>query len=382
MTKDYYPNPLEPIDLTVVDDLRPEFKWDYAGCIPEQYDIQLFSRATNGGNVDTGLGGLTGSSDKNWTPSADLTVGTHYVWRVAAKAEAADPGYPSYYGQFVVGPACEYPELLTPDPVWPVGRIEYLSWFVWEYADPTCTPEGYAFQLSSNPEFTDLIINIREVNPIKGYNTGNIVDKCDTYYWRVAAIDGANDSAWSEVKSFYVDKYNECSPIAVAVDSNIPELAPFCGDGEVNGDEQCDGGDMTMCLSTQVCKNCQCIFEISESDFCEYEPLQNSNCRASDYPEADLIETRMEGDSADLIALNPEYTHGLFEFEDGKQCWIWLSLMDGPENPFGTCNVEIIDPPEAPRDDTCNADLDQRECIAAGGKWTEGMAAPYCTCPE
>jgi hypothetical protein len=422
MTKDYIPVPLEPIDLTVTDDLRPELKWDYTGCIPEQYEIKLFSRATNGSEVDTGLGGLTGSADKHWTPAVDLALGTLYIWRVAAKAEGADPGFLSSRSHFVVGPACEYPELLTPDPVWPVGRIEYLFWFVWEYADPTCTPEGYAFQLSRNPEFTDLMINVREANPIKGYYAGNIAEICTTYYWRVAAIDGANDSPWSEVKSFKRDKYNTCGPFVAVDDSNIPELAPVCGDGIVNGDEQCDGDNLTMCLSSQQCINCKCITVIeqcgngiiddgeqcdgndltmclegqvcenckcityveaeSENRLCVYEALQNSNCRTSDYPESELVEILMEGDSADLIALNPEYTHGLFEFEDGQQCWLWLGLMDGEENPFGNCPVEIVDPPEAPRESACNKDLDERECIAAGGEWVEGRTASYCACPE
>lgn len=420
MTKENLPEAIEPIDLTVVDNLRPEFKWDYEGCIPEQYDLHLFSKSTNGTWEDTGLGGLTGSSDRNWTPSVDLTVGTHYIWKVGAKAEGADPGYLSSTAQFFVGPACEYPELLTPDPIWPVGRIEYLSWFVWEYADPTCTPEGYAFQLSRNLEFTDLMINIREANPIKGYDAGNIVDECDIYYWRVAAIDGPNDTPWSEVKSFYVDKYDTCGLLAVVEEADIPELAPVCGDGIVSGNEQCDGDNLTMCLSGQqcinckcttvieqcgneiidegeqcdgdnlsmclsgqVCENCQCITHIdAEPEFCIYKALQNSNCRESDYPESRLVETMMEGDSADLIALNPEYTHGLFKFADGQQCWLWLGLMDGDENPFGNCPVEIIDPPEAPRESACNKDLDERQCIAAGGEWKEGLAAPYCACPE
>jgi hypothetical protein len=373
MTKDYYPVPLEPIDMIIVDDVRPEFRWNYTSCIPEQYEIQLFLEVTNGGNVDTGLGGLTGS--------VDLTVGAHYSWNVSAKAEGADPGYRSNRGDFVVGPACESTSLIAPDPVWPDGRIEYLYFFVWDYSDPTCTPEGYAFQMSSNPEFTDLIINTREADPIKGHYAGNMVEKCDTYYWRVAAIDGPSDSPWSEITSFYVDKYGDCLP-QVAVSDDVIELAPFCGDGEVNGDEQCDGDDLTMCLSTQVCKDCQCIYQISEVEFCEYRPLQNTNCRTSDFKESDLLRSITTEDAVALLALNPEYTHGLFKLADGSQCWIWLGLMEGEENPFGNCPVEIIDPPEAPPASACDKDLDERQCIAAGGEWKEGLAAPYCACPE
>ncbi len=386
-TYNSFPIPIAPIDLAVVDDLRPELIWDWKICTPEQYEVQLFSKATNESRVDTGLGGLTGSSDQHWTPSVDLTLGTHYIWRVAAKAEGADPGG-STIGEFVVGPTCESPALNAPDPVYPVDRIEYQYWFVWDYTDPTCTPEGYAFQLSKNPEFTNLVINTRETNPIKGWydyvilnNAGVLNDICTTYYWRVAAIDGPQDGPWSDISSYYIDKNGECG-LLVDVESNIPELAPFCGDGEVNGDEQCDGDNMTMCLSTQVCKNCQCIFEMEETEFCEYRPLQNTNCRQSDYKESELTRSLSEEDIGTLVALNPEYTHGLFEFETGEQCWIWLVLMDGEENPFGNCPVEIIDPPEAPREGTCSADLNQRECIAAGGEWKEGMAAPYCACPE
>ncbi len=158
----------------------------------------------------------------------------------------------------------------------------------------------------------------------------------------------------------------------------------MCGDGIVEEGEQCDGDDLSMCLSGQVCENCKCITYVDaepDSELCIYEALQNSNCRMSDYPESDLVETLMEGDSADLIALNPEYTHGLFTLENGEQCWMWLGLMNGPENPFGTCPVEIIDPSEAPRESACNADLDERSCIAAGGEWVVGIA-PRCICPE
>jgi CSLREA domain-containing protein len=157
---------------------------------------------------------------------------------------------------------------------------------------------------------------------------------------------------------------------------------PVCGDGDVDQGEQCDGNDLTMCLEGQVCENCKCITHVeAEPEICIYEALQNSNCRESDYPESRLVETMMEGDSADLIALNPEYTHGLFELDNGEQCWVWLGLMGGEENPFGSCPVEIVDPPQAPRESTCRTDLDERGCIAAGGEWIVGDTT-YCDCPE
>jgi hypothetical protein len=173
--------------------------------------------------------------------------------------------------------------------------------------------------------------------------------------------------------------------------------APICGDGDVEGEEQCDGDDLTLCRSDQVCESCRCITYVDaepedepedeaepepepepEPEVCLYEALQNTNCRVSDYAESELVEILMEGDIVPLLGLNPEYSYGLFEMEDGEQCWIGLALMDGPENPLGTCPVEIVDPPE---EDACRGDLDERACIAAGGEWAAGVNPP-CICPE
>jgi hypothetical protein len=110
---------------------------------------------------------------------------------------------------------------------------------------------------------------------------------------------------------------------------------------------------------------------------CVYTAIQNANCRSSDYSESEQINILMQGESTELLALNPEYTHGQFEL-DQELCWIWLGLLDGPENPFGTCNVPIIDPAPA-----CTPELDEEACILAGGQMSETRTTgPYCVCPE
>ncbi len=119
-------------------------------------------------------------------------------------------------------------------------------------------------------------------------------------------------------------------------------------------------------------------------DVCVYTAIRNANCRSSDYSESEKINTLMQGERAELLALNPEYTHGQFEL--GQEfCWIWLSLLDGPENPFGTCNIPIIDPPAAPTETplACNPDLDPDACEMAGGHMSDSRTtAPYCVCPD
>ena len=74
-----------PANHSLVADLRPVLTWEYSPCTPEEYIINLWTNATNGSSEDTGFGGLTGSSDKNWSPPSDLTVGEAYIWSVAAK---------------------------------------------------------------------------------------------------------------------------------------------------------------------------------------------------------------------------------------------------------------------------------------------------------
>jgi hypothetical protein len=42
-----------------------------------------------------------------------------------------------------------------------------------------------------------------------------------------------------------------------------PVALELCGNGVVDGNEECDGDDMTQCLSTQECYNCQCVYSVT-----------------------------------------------------------------------------------------------------------------------
>ncbi|NIS80989.1 MAG: CSLREA domain-containing protein [Anaerolineales bacterium] len=119
---------------------------------------------------------------------------------------------------------------------------------------------------------------------------------------------------------------------------------------------------------------------------CIYTALQNANCRASDYVESAQIAVLLQGESAELIALNPAFTHGKFELQNQQQCWIWLGLMDGPPNPYGTCGVPVVAPPPKPTDTptplACRPDLDRKSCELSGGTWNESLTTqPQCVCP-
>lgn len=116
---------------------------------------------------------------------------------------------------------------------------------------------------------------------------------------------------------------------------------------------------------------------------CEYRPIRNVNCRASDDQESTLIAILIEGDLTKLVSLNPEFSHGLFETSGEKSCWIWLGLMDGPEDPFTSCKVPVNDPPPSePSMPGCSTTLQKDQCEAAGGTWSGRVSsAPHCVCP-
>ena len=122
-------------------------------------------------------------------------------------------------------------------------------------------------------------------------------------------------------------------------------------------------------------------------DGCFYTAIRNPICRASDYADSTQIAILQHGELAELIALNPELTHGKFELASTQQCWISLGVMDGPDDPIETCGVPEVDPQPRPADPqtpaSCTTDLDREACEASGGEWTGGATtAPICTCPS
>jgi predicted outer membrane repeat protein len=116
---------------------------------------------------------------------------------------------------------------------------------------------------------------------------------------------------------------------------------------------------------------------------CEYRAIQNANCREGDDARTALLKVLTKGDVVQLLSLNPELTHGLFEIPDGRSCWVWLPLMEGPPDPRQSCNATIIDPlPYVPEAPVCSADLPKDQCEAAGGTMSGGVTtAPRCVCP-
>ena len=121
---------------------------------------------------------------------------------------------------------------------------------------------------------------------------------------------------------------------------------------------------------------------------CVYQVDKNSNCRDSDFNDAHVAKILLQGDIAELIALNPENTYGKFNLQSGEQCWVALRLMI-PQDSGGACSVPVEDPIQVPEEKepqkkktTCKSTLDEAACKKAGGTWVGGVTeAPHCSCP-
>jgi predicted outer membrane repeat protein len=119
-------------------------------------------------------------------------------------------------------------------------------------------------------------------------------------------------------------------------------------------------------------------------DRCEYTAKVNASCRAGDDMRTQLIQVLTKGDMVELLSLNPEFTHGSFALPDGRSCWVWMPLMEGPADPSNNCNVPINNPPDyVPDGPACSADLPKAQCEAAGGTMSgASSSASECICPS
>ena len=123
---------------------------------------------------------------------------------------------------------------------------------------------------------------------------------------------------------------------------------------------------------------------------CYFKASKNVNCRQSDHVESTILAILLQGEDAELLAFNLPFTHGQFELSNQEKCWIFFTLMEGPNDPVKICRFPVINAPlpvikpveNKPKAKVCSNDLGQSACVAAGGTWVDGgiTSAPYCVC--
>jgi hypothetical protein len=368
-----------PTDGATISTPLPLFEWNNGNldCFPGGYRIDL---STSSDFVDPSLSGGTGNPSTDWLPGEDLSDCTQYFWRVAPIVETTlGPYSETWTFNTDFASSCPQDASLS-------GMVWHdLCAVPWGPSDPSDVPPGcvtISGGLEANgsldpgePGMAGVTLHLGSgACPSTGVATA------------VTAGDGSYTFSGLAVGTY-------CVSVDALNDGNDAVLIPGGWTFPVRGDNP---QDSTQALSPG--ENLEGVNFGWDYQFlpappspepfeeaCFYEANRNSNCRMSDYQESKLIAILMQGERAELIGLNPELTHGKFLMENDRKCWIWLGLMEGPENPVETCEVPVTDPPPKPEPEPiqCQPDLPKDECERSGGTWSEGMAsASRCVCPQ
>lgn len=134
-------------------------------------------------------------SSNNWTNYYKLNYNTMYFWRVRGRVNNALGEWSARsYFTTIVAP----PELISPSNN--KAGVPIKPTFVWKSTDGAT---GYILQVSKYPNFNNLVFEktFNRTNDTNFTSQVNL-EYFQTYYWRVAAKNGAIQSDWSEIWQF------------------------------------------------------------------------------------------------------------------------------------------------------------------------------------
>lgn len=202
---------VSPPQVSVVDSLNPSLEWTYPSteCAPEGYAITLWE----GPVLVTNIGGGTGNPSTIWGPGSPLQPGKQYRWTVAP-INGTTLGPVSNTGIFFTGPVCTDAGLIPPTMLQPADGAIFnqttdLLW--WDYT-AGCTPTGYQADVATDPTFASGLLAPGPIDiPLTRLSLGDPLVECQTYYWRVAARNGATVGPYSPTRSFVADTTGTCS---------------------------------------------------------------------------------------------------------------------------------------------------------------------------
>lgn len=205
-----------PAQVSVVDTLNPTLEWTYPSteCAPAGYAITMWE----GPVMVDNLGGGTGGPSTAWGPGSPLEPGKQYRWNVAP-INGTTLGPVSDTFIFFTGPVCSDALLAAPTLIEPADGAVFnestdLLW--WDFTTG-CTPEGYHVEVSTDPSFT-AVMDYPVTVPLTRLALESLTD-CQTYYWRVAAMNDPAIGTYSETRSFVRDVTGTCSGAGSPPDS-------------------------------------------------------------------------------------------------------------------------------------------------------------------
>ncbi len=167
-------------------------------------------------------------------------LGTKLIVGAAAAAclsacqvqKSANPLSPSVAGP-IEGVVITTPSLLEPGQDWEMrSRDQPLKLLFANAATNGVRPLKYSFDIATDSEFKNIIFARAGIEPnAAGVTQFQLPDKlaAGTYWWRSRAVDGANTSPYSPVKSFNVLAdvvLGPPAPLSPAAGSTVPDLMP------------------------------------------------------------------------------------------------------------------------------------------------------------
>ena len=247
-------------------------QWTYpdTSCQPEWYQVDI---ARDAGFADLVAGEQVSGASSTWSPPPGaLAAGTRYHWRVIAGSGATfGPNFSNY---FVTGPVCSPADLNAPSLISPLEGDRYDPGTQAFYMDApmgTCTPQSMRVEVSADPAFTSLAVELTVPLPYAGFRPSWSWEECRTYYWRGQSIaaDGVTGSPYSDIRSFVAD-------------------------------------------STGTCVSTPLTFTVVDPAYCRYGPGMAYGVSTS-FPANTILP---------IVGRNPDASWFLVETADGQQCWI------------------------------------------------------------
>jgi hypothetical protein len=202
----------------------------------------------------------------------------------------------------------------------------------------------------------------------------NVTQEIGLYRWRISAVYQSVPSVWRTfcVKSIWFSFRLEAPSASPTVTTtatppaiSTPTLTPTA----------------TIASSptpTDICKDPVIV-----------TATENLNCRQGSDVSFKIVGTLMQGDSIEVIAVNPSQAWAYVpnpSFPDASlSCWIWLALTETTTGDLSCATIRADPPTPAPTDTVappaCRPDLSREACGAAGGRWEVLPDGTGCICP-
>lgn len=201
-----------PVDGENLNYDTPTLSWDsLSGAHGYEVHYALNKDFTENLNI-----ALTTSTSYTLSPTPDGT----WHWRVRARDDAWNWGPWSLVRIFRIDTAVEAPQLISPDNQWIINdNTPMLRWSRVE--DPFGV--SYRVQIDNDLDFSSPAYDLSWIS-----ENSHIVENqlaSGRWYWRVAAIDGLNNTSWSENRLFWVDTSAPEVPVPLA-----PENSSYTND--------------------------------------------------------------------------------------------------------------------------------------------------------